>query len=343
MGELGRLLRETREEKGLTLEEVEQHTRIRAKFLAALEGGNYDQLPTPGHVHGFLRNYTVYLGLDWGEVQALYDDETSSHRLFEPGIFHPKDIALAPRKPLIRASLVLGLVIALVVLVIGGWAFWQYGWSFVQPMLPLRSPWAALPTPVATPRVTALATSTPGAQSRLPTATRVPSSTPTRQQSVTATRTLAPTQRVTPTETPVPPTVTTTATRERPAILSTPTSRPTQTPAPTSTRDEGVVLEIKVIERSWLQVTVDEQELPGELLEADQERRWEAQSTIYYICGNAGGVEVAVNGRDLGTLGERGEVVERTWTVDGEVTPTPRAVRPQATQTPTATPASASP
>jgi hypothetical protein len=103
------------------------------------------------------------------------------------------------------------------------------------------------------------------------------------------------------------------------------------------------VLEVKVVERSWLQVTVDDEELPGELLEAEEERRWEAQDAIYYICGNAGGVEVAVNGEQLGTLGERGEVVERTWTVDGEVTPTPRAVGPQAAQTPTATPASASP
>jgi hypothetical protein len=108
-------------------------------------------------------------------------------------------------------------------------------------------------------------------------------------------------------------------------------------------REEGVVLEVKVIERSWLQVTVDEEELPGELLEADQERRWEAQSAIYYICGNAGGVEVAVNGEKLGTLGERGEVVERAWTADGEVTLAPQPEEPQTVETPTATPASASP
>jgi len=338
MGELGRLLRETREGKGLTLEDVEQHTRIRVKFLVALEEGNYDQLPTSGHVHGFLRNYALYLGLDWDEVQALYDDETSSHRLFEPGIFHPKDIALAPRKPLVRASLVLALVVIVVVLVVGGWAFWQYGWPIVQPMLPPRSPWAASPTSQAT----ALATSTLSAQSRLATATRFPSPTLASRQSATATRTLAPTSSATPTETPVPPTATPTATRERPVLLPTPTTRPTQTPAPTTAREEGVVLEIKVIERSWLQVTVDEQELPGELLEADEERRWEAQRAIYYICGNAGGVEVFVNGEQLGTLGERGEVVERTWTASGEVTPTPQAAGPEVVETPTATPASTS-
>jgi hypothetical protein len=84
-----------------------------------------------------------------------------------------------------------------------------------------------------------------------------------------------------------------------------------------------VVLQIKVVERTWLQVTVDNQELPGELLEADQERRWEAKQAIHLICGNAGGVVITVNGVELGTLGERGQVVEKTWTPQGEATPTP--------------------
>ena len=60
------------------------------------------------------------------------------------------------------------------------------------------------------------------------------------------------------------------------------------------------MLDILVIERSWLQVTVDEQEQPGELLEAGDERTWRGQFAIYFICGNAGGVEVTVNG-----IGER--------------------------------------
>ena len=125
MGELGQHLRQTREEKGFTLEDVEAQTRIRAKFIRALEEAEYNVLPTPGHVPGFLRNYVIFLGLDVDEVRALYDKETASRGLFDPGIFHPKDIELAPRRPLFSASLVLGLVIALVVLVIGGWALWK--------------------------------------------------------------------------------------------------------------------------------------------------------------------------------------------------------------------------
>ena len=43
------------------------------------------------------------------------------------------------------------------------------------------------------------------------------------------------------------------------------------------------------------------------------------------ICGNAGGIEVTVNGQELGVLGERAQVVERVWGPEGEITPTPEA------------------
>ena len=87
-----------------------------------------------------------------------------------------------------------------------------------------------------------------------------------------------------------------------------------------------------------MQATVDDVEQPGELLEAGEERTWEGQYAIYFICGNAGGVEATVNGEELGVLGGRAEVVEKTWTPDGEVTPVPKT---QGTPAATATRASA--
>ncbi|HUM69912.1 MAG TPA: helix-turn-helix domain-containing protein [Chloroflexota bacterium] len=64
MDELGHILREARETKGLTLQEVQAETRISSRYLEALENGDYDRLPTPVHVRGFLRNYARFLGLD---------------------------------------------------------------------------------------------------------------------------------------------------------------------------------------------------------------------------------------------------------------------------------------
>ncbi len=311
MAELGQLLRETREEKGMTLEEVEELTRIRLKYLQALEEGDYDALPTPGHVHGFLRSYALCLGLDWEEVQALLAQDRKAHRRFEPKIFHPKNIPLARRRAWFKADLVLGLVIVAVVVVLGGLLFWRYRMPWMHPLV--------VPTATATvtfqPTFTATHTRTAVAH----TATPRPTATPTAVSTATST----PTRKI---DVPLP--------------LPTPTPTPTFTPSPTPTRANAdeVTLHVKVIERTWLQVILDGQEQPGLLLEKGEEKDWRARHNIYLICGNAGGVEVTVNGEDLGTLGERGEVVEKLWTPTGEATPTPLPeATPQAT--PTATPA----
>jgi cytoskeleton protein RodZ len=333
-GELGKLLRETREEKGISLAEIEQVTRIRPKYLLALEEARYDDLPTPGHIHGFLRNYAIFLGLDAQEVEALYARDRAAQRRFEPKIFHPKNIALTPQRPLIKADLLLALIVV-VLLAAVAWVFWQYGWPLVRPVLAtaigeVTAPPSASSTPSALPPTATLTRS-----AALPTST---ASQPTHTPAPTATE--AATQAATPTSEPTPA-PTATPTLDAPLVIATPTLEPTNTPTATPTRNAGVVVEVNVIDRVWLQVTVDGQELPGELLEADQQREWEAQNSIYMICGNAGGIEVTVNGNELGVLGERAQVVEKTWGPQGEITPTPGAGEtPEPDTTPTATPTS---
>ncbi len=73
MDELGHILREARETKGLTLDEAQGETRINSRYLAALENGEYDKLPTPVHVRGFLRNYARFLGLDSQPLLERYE------------------------------------------------------------------------------------------------------------------------------------------------------------------------------------------------------------------------------------------------------------------------------
>lgn len=66
--DLGGLLRERREAMGASLAEVETATRIRQKYLAALESDEWHLLPGEVVGRGFLRNYATYLGLDPTEV-----------------------------------------------------------------------------------------------------------------------------------------------------------------------------------------------------------------------------------------------------------------------------------
>ena len=74
MFEIGSSLREARTRQGLDFEEMEQRTKVRAKYLRFLEEERFEQLPGHTYTKGFLRVYADALGLDGG----LYVDEYNS-------------------------------------------------------------------------------------------------------------------------------------------------------------------------------------------------------------------------------------------------------------------------
>jgi len=69
---LGNKLKEAREAKALTFENVSRDTNISSKFLEALEKEDYSPFPGEPYILGFLRNYGEYLGLDPEELLSLY-------------------------------------------------------------------------------------------------------------------------------------------------------------------------------------------------------------------------------------------------------------------------------
>lgn len=75
MGQVGEMLRSTRQEKGISLREAEEATKIRRKYLEALENGTYNEIPGRVYALGFVRNYARYLGLDPAEVTARFKEE----------------------------------------------------------------------------------------------------------------------------------------------------------------------------------------------------------------------------------------------------------------------------
>jgi len=72
--EIGNSLREARLRQGADLVEAEQTTKIRSKYLRALEEERFELLPAQTYVKGFLRSYADYLGLEG----QLYVDEYNS-------------------------------------------------------------------------------------------------------------------------------------------------------------------------------------------------------------------------------------------------------------------------
>jgi cytoskeleton protein RodZ len=72
MPEIGDQLRETRMRNRIDISEVEAATKIRAKYLRALENEEWDLLPGPTFVKTFLRTYADYLGLDARNLVEQY-------------------------------------------------------------------------------------------------------------------------------------------------------------------------------------------------------------------------------------------------------------------------------
>jgi hypothetical protein len=84
MFELGNSLRDARTKQGLDLPQVELATKIRAKYLRALEDEAFDVLPSETYVKGFLRSYAESLGLDGQLYVDEYTSRYGSERFDEP-------------------------------------------------------------------------------------------------------------------------------------------------------------------------------------------------------------------------------------------------------------------
>jgi cytoskeletal protein RodZ len=124
--EIGNSLREARVRQGLDFPAIEQATKIRGKYLRALEDEQFAVLPGDTYVKGFLRSYADYLGLDG----QLYVDEFNSRYVVESEeAFRPQRTAYHPARRDRRLEsrvLVLGLLgIAVVTALVI--AAWRYG------------------------------------------------------------------------------------------------------------------------------------------------------------------------------------------------------------------------
>ncbi len=80
MRTVGQILKEEREKKFYTLEEIEKSTKIRKELLQALEADDFVKLPPPTFVKGFIKSYGKFLGLDGEKLVAVYRREFSEHK-----------------------------------------------------------------------------------------------------------------------------------------------------------------------------------------------------------------------------------------------------------------------
>ncbi len=252
--ELGQLLREAREKKGLSIAEVEERTKIRQSLIEALEQENYEDLPAGIYRKGLLRNYALYLGLDLKEVLASYggeDEKVGRSTLVAEGFEPPKGMTVSSW---LFIDLFLGVLIAAAIITVVVLAHSRRYIGFLSP-----------------------------------------ATTPTHRASLAS-----------------------------PVLVFTPTDTPSPTSTPTEIPSGRLQLDVEIIARTWLEVTVDGELAFRGLIEAGTNWSWFGQDSIAMHVGNAGGILVTLNGQELGTLGEQDEVVDTEFTWESlHATPEP--------------------
>ncbi|WP_010630893.1 helix-turn-helix domain-containing protein [Sporolactobacillus vineae] len=86
MSELGQALKEAREQKELSLDDLQERTKIQKRYLKAIEDGDYKQLPGTFYIRAFIKSYAETVGLDFSALIQQYGSEIPTLHHDQPEI-----------------------------------------------------------------------------------------------------------------------------------------------------------------------------------------------------------------------------------------------------------------
>jgi len=335
----GQILRENRERKNISVNEVAIATKINVKTIVAMEAGDVDHLPPKTFLRGFVKAYATYLELDVDAIMNTFFDEMGSTKPKAPeaipvtprGDSGEADRAINPKtSPAVTIGAIAGILILVVLIVLVKNKMENYEKESVPATPP--SGLEALPSPSASPgaspgfSVAASPTATPvgGAIAGLsasptPTATVAPTATPASTPVATATPKPTPTPKPTATPKPSPsPTP-----KPTPSATPTPKPTPTPTPKPSATPAAAVAgasptpsptpaakgksneILIEALNDVTINATIDG-EAKTISLSANSVQTIRAKKVVLNI-SDAGAVNLTVNGNDRGVPGDLGK------------------------------------
>lgn len=139
MRTVGQLLKETRESKLYSLEEVEKSTKIRKELLQALEEDNYDKLPPLTFIQGFVKNYGKFLGIDSEKLMAILRRDFEAKK-YPPVILESFSKPLSKARILITPSRLIGLVVTVIIIGFFTYLWFEYRQFVGSPKLEVVSP-----------------------------------------------------------------------------------------------------------------------------------------------------------------------------------------------------------
>lgn len=306
----GTFLRNHRRGMGMPIEVVSQKTKIRITILRQIENEDLGNLPSPAFVKGFVRAYAEAVGADVQEVLQRFDAGCMAHAR--------SDAARAPQRPrphfwqgFLLACLVLILLVAITLFI----ARWLENSPVAKPT-PGTDSVATSPTggpadhagttvqTVAAPKHApegkpASAATGPGAtgdagamQGTDRTLSKEPMPVISNPQS---------TQGATP------------ASAEKSSLAGADSGGTTATPVSTPPAPHAkLVLQITAMELTWLKVTRDGRDSKEMTLKPEDRMTLEAENRFELHIGNAGGIQLTLNGQPVRIPARRGKVVTLT-------------------------------
>jgi cytoskeleton protein RodZ len=282
--QFGEELRRDRELRDVTREQLAVVTKVSLRHLTALETGRFEQLPALVFTRGFVRSIALHLGLDpertvaaYAHVYRAWEEEERKRRESEAiaSGTHPM-LRVRPRRSRATGT-TLALAATVAVLLVGtvGAALFK---SRPAPPSAARTP---SDRPESGPASLALPAAIAAAAVPLP---------PERAAASPAEIAVAPASRP-------------------PAPASRPAAVPAAVPAAAAPGLSGSRLTLTFRDDCWTEVSVDGKVVAAELFRKGATREFSGGRRFVLTLGNAGGVDVAVDGRVIQALGRPGEVV----------------------------------
>lgn len=139
MRTVGQVLRDERERKFYTLEEIEKATKIRRELLEALEAGQYSRLPPSTFVQGFIKNYGKFLGLNTEKLLAVYRREFAEGK-HPPRILETFSNPIDNRKFRLTPARALGSVVLTLIIIFFVYLWFEYRFLVGGPFLEINQP-----------------------------------------------------------------------------------------------------------------------------------------------------------------------------------------------------------
>lgn len=306
MESFGSYIKGERERKGITIEEISRATNITPNVLEALESDRIEDLPALVFVKGFIRNYARYLGLDPNETIESYVNFLSENRGFaskvsviqegdtEVKIGFDQNKILIRERSFNRKRLISAILLILLILLV---IFLGYRFFSARKKSNFHNGFPHIKYPNSFKK-----TSTPSQQGSpehtKPEDEGIVFKNKKRINGETGTDSRI-NEKKNATE-PVP-------------IIKDSTTNIKYNEKEKDRKKEAVSpkkeLIITTLETTWIDIMIDDFPSYDLTIEPGRTILLEAEKGFFLTIGNAGGVEIIYNGKDLGAIGKSGEVV----------------------------------